>query len=114
VIKCNLTLPFTIFKIHHVSKYPGVWGGAPIKKTIQEIFINMNARNRKLKGREIWIKTYQELGSVSKAARRCGIPRSTLYRWINRYKEEDKNSLKDRSQKPKKLAKQKITSELNS
>lgn len=74
----------------------------------------MNAKRRKIKAREIWIKTYEELDSVSKAARRCGIPRSTLYRWLKRYNEGDENSLSDLSQKPKKLAKQKVTTELES
>ncbi len=48
---------------------------------------------RKITARKLWIKTFEELGSVSKAAKRCGIPRSTLYRWINRYKNGDENSL---------------------
>ena len=63
---------------------------------------------RKIIARKLWIKTL----SVSKAARRCGIPRSTLYRWINRYKNWDENSLKDKSKKPIKLAKQKVTPEI--
>lgn len=48
---------------------------------------------------------------MSKAAHRCGVPRSTLYRWINRYKPGDENSLIDKSQKPINLAK-KITIEI--
>jgi len=72
----------------------------------------MNSKNRKLKARENWIKLYKELGSVSKAARRCGIPRSTLYRSINRYETGGENSLVDRSQKPIKLAQQKTTEEI--
>ena len=67
---------------------------------------------RKIIARKLWIKTFEELGSVSKAARRCGIPRSTLYRWIHRYKNRDENSLKDKSKKPIKLAKQKVTPEI--
>lgn len=72
----------------------------------------MDVKKRKITARENWIKIYEELGSVSKAARRCGIPRSTLYRWINRYEAGNKNSLADKSQKPIKLAKQKITAEI--
>ena len=72
----------------------------------------MNSKNRKLKARENWIKLYKELGSVSKAAKRCGIPRSTLYRSINRYETGGENSLVDRSQKPIKLAQQKTTEEI--
>ena len=37
---------------------------------------------------------------------------TTLYRWINRYKEGDDNSLKDKSQAPLKLAKKKTTKEV--
>jgi len=44
----------------------------------------MNSKKRKITARKNWIKIYAELGSISKAARRCGIPRSTLYRWVNR------------------------------
>ncbi|MGE0207429.1 MAG: IS481 family transposase, partial [Candidatus Babeliales bacterium] len=72
----------------------------------------MNSQKRKITARKNWIKIYGELGSVSKAARRCGIPRSTLYRWINRYKSDDENSLKDKSQKPINFAKQKVTAEI--
>ena len=51
---------------------------------------------------------YEQLGSVSKAARRCGIARSTLYRWIRRQPEE---GLADRSKRPGRLARQKIEDE---
>lgn len=60
----------------------------------------MNSKTRKLKARKIWIETYQELGSVSKASRRCGIPRSTLYRWLNRYHISGQSALADISQRP--------------
>ena len=72
----------------------------------------MTPEKRQIKARETWIKCYEELGSVSKAARRCGIPRSTLYRWLKRYKSDGQESLRDRSRKPKTLAKQKINDEL--
>lgn len=72
----------------------------------------MNSINRKITARKNWIRIYEELGSVSRAARRCGIPRSTLYRWINRYDANNKNSLADKSQKPLRLAKQIITNEI--
>jgi transposase InsO family protein len=67
----------------------------------------MNTQFRKAKAREFWIKTYNELGSVTKAARKCGIPRSTLYRWIERNKKG--KSFNDKSKRPKRLAKQLIT-----
>ena len=72
----------------------------------------MISKKRKIKAREVWIKTYQDLGSVSKAAKRCGIPRSTLYRWIKRYELGGENPLADRSQKPMVLAKKIITPDL--
>jgi transposase InsO family protein len=79
--------------------------------TAQPSFL-MTSKQRQIKAREMWIKCYEELGSVSKAARKCGIPRSTLYRWINRYKTEGKESLKGQSKRPKILAKQKVTAQL--
>jgi transposase len=72
----------------------------------------MNQKIRKLKAREIWIKSYEQLGSVTKAAKRCGIPRSTLYRWLKRYKQKRVIGLQDISQKPQRLAKQKVTNKL--
>jgi transposase len=72
----------------------------------------MNSKKRKIAVRESWIKIYEELGSVSKAARRCGIPRFTLYRWIHRYKPGDENLLRDKCQKPIKFTKQKMTIEI--
>ncbi|TKK66177.1 IS481 family transposase [Ilyomonas limi] len=72
----------------------------------------MNDGKRQIKARETWVKCFEELGSVSKAARKCGIPRSTLYRWIKRCNTEGKDCLKGRSKRPKKLAKQKINDDL--
>jgi len=71
-----------------------------------------NTDKRILKARESWIQSYLDLGSVSKAARRCGIPRSTLYRWINRYKQNGLEGLQDCSRKPHKLAKIKVSEDL--
>ncbi|MGZ3749628.1 MAG: helix-turn-helix domain-containing protein [Flavisolibacter sp.] len=65
-----------------------------------------------MRAREMWIRCYEELGSVSKAARKCGVPRSTLYRWIWRYQTEGKESLNGKSKRPKKLARQKINDQL--
>lgn len=67
---------------------------------------------RTIKARETWVKCYEELGSVSKAARKYGIPRSTLYRWIKRVELVGKDGLKGYSKRPKILAKQKINPEL--
>lgn len=70
----------------------------------------MREKDRKAKARATWIETYNALGSVSKAAIKCGIARSTLYRWLKRAK--NKQNLQDYSHRPKKLAHQKINSKL--
>jgi transposase len=57
----------------------------------------MNDKERKIRARENWLKTYQELDSISKASRKIGVSRSTLYRWINRYNQEGKSGLSDKS-----------------
>jgi transposase len=64
-----------------------------------------------VKARETWLKVYQELGSVAKAARRCGIARSTLYRWIERFNKLGKEGLKDKSKRPHKLFRLKVIDE---
>ncbi len=72
----------------------------------------MSSNKRAVKARETWLKCYEELGSVSKAARKCGIPRSTLYRWIKRVKSDGRAGLVGQSKRPKILAKQKITEDI--
>ena len=62
--------------------------------------------------RQKWLELYAETGSVTKTALRCGIARSTLYRWINREKEEGKSELSDKSKRPSRLANMKITPEI--
>ena len=56
--------------------------------------------------RQKWLELYVETGSVTKTALRCGITRSTLYRWINCEKEQGKSELSDKS------ANMKITPEI--
>ncbi|MBY0501902.1 MAG: helix-turn-helix domain-containing protein [Alphaproteobacteria bacterium] len=70
----------------------------------------MREKDRKAKARATWLEAYNVLSSVSKAAIRCGIARSTLYRWLKRAKNEQ--NLPDYSHRPKKLAHQKINSKL--
>jgi len=72
----------------------------------------MVSKKRSIKARETWLRCFEELGSVSKAARKCGIPRSTLYRWIKRYKLEGIAGLVGKSKRPNTLANQKITDDL--
>lgn len=57
----------------------------------------MRQVDQKQKAREGWIRTYEQLGSISKAARKCGIARSTLQRWVRRLPQE---GLTDCSRKP--------------
>ena len=72
----------------------------------------MDNKQRQIKAREIWIDCYQQLGSVSKAARKCGIPRSTLYRWVKRYKANGKEGLLGHSKRPKNFGNRKVNQEL--
>ena len=67
---------------------------------------------RKIRMRQKWLELYVETGSVTKTALRCGIARSTLYRWINREKEQGKSELSDKSKRPSRLANMKITPEI--
>ena len=72
--------------------------------------------------RQKWLEIYAETGSVTKTALRCGIARSTLYRWINREKEQGKSELSekeqgkselsDKSKRPSRLANIKMTPEI--
>ena len=67
---------------------------------------------RKIRMRQKWLELYAETGSVTKTALRCGITRSTLYRWINCEKEQGKSELSDKSKRPSRLANMKITPEI--
>jgi transposase len=60
---------------------------------------------RKIRMRQKWLELYA--GTL-----RCGIARSTLYRWINREKEQGKSELSDKSKRPSRLANMKITPEI--
>lgn len=72
----------------------------------------MKDKERQIRTRENWLRVYQELGSVSKAALRCGVARSTMHRWINRYNEEGELGLSDKSKRPKTLSDSKVSSEI--
>ena len=62
--------------------------------------------------RQKWLELYVETGSVTKTALRCGITRSTLYRWINCEKEQGKSELSDKSKRSSRLANMKITPDI--
>lgn len=72
----------------------------------------MKEEIRKIRMRQKWLEIYSETGSVTKTALRCGIARSTLYRWINRGKEQRESELSDKSKRPSRLANMKITPEI--
>ncbi|MCT4697219.1 MAG: helix-turn-helix domain-containing protein [Candidatus Cardinium sp.] len=72
----------------------------------------MHNKTRKVNARKTWIQAYERFGSISKAARRCSIPRSTLYRWLKRYTLGGLAGLQDKTQKPNKLSKLKVTPDI--
>jgi transposase len=72
----------------------------------------MKDNERQIRARKNWLKVYQDVGSVSKAALRCGVARSTMYRWIKRYSEEGESGLSDKSKRPKNLTNTKVSKEI--
>ncbi len=72
----------------------------------------MDNMTRKIIARRNWLKIYQETGSITKTALRCGIARSTLYRWIKRQTDEAGMQLSDKSHRPKTLANKKVMHEI--
>ncbi|QMW03313.1 IS481 family transposase [Spirosoma foliorum] len=59
--------------------------------------------------RQKWLAVYYQVGSISVAARRCGIARSTLQRWIKR---KELEGFEDRSRRPHHLARQQFDDEV--
>ncbi|HAC72949.1 MAG TPA: hypothetical protein DCF46_05020 [Porphyromonadaceae bacterium] len=72
----------------------------------------MKDKGRNIKTRQKWLHIYEELGSATKASIKCGISRSTLYRWIDRSKSGVDSKLSDKSKRPKILTNLKVTDEL--
>lgn len=68
----------------------------------------MAIENLKIEARQKWVALYKQLGNISVTARRCGIARSTLQRWLKR---QDEEKLVDRSHRPKRLGCQKFSNE---
>lgn len=68
----------------------------------------MATESLKADAREKWVTLYKQIGNVSVAARRCGIARSTLQRWIKR---QEENLFTDRSHRPHRLGRQKYRPE---
>ena len=69
----------------------------------------MKKEDQQIRKRKNWLKIYAESGSVTQTALRCGIARSTVRRWINRYKEMGEQGLSDKSKRPKNLTNTKVT-----
>lgn len=67
---------------------------------------------RRVKARLTWMEIFKETGSVSVTSKRCGVPRSTVYRWINRFNANGEDGLVGHSRRPKRLAKLKLNSQL--
>lgn len=67
---------------------------------------------QKIRACQNWLRIYEQTGSVTKTALRCGIARTTVYRRIKRYKKEGKSRFSDKSKRPLNLVNNKITSNL--
>ncbi|WP_460474260.1 IS481 family transposase [Emticicia fontis] len=68
----------------------------------------MTKLSTKAQARKKWLEIYYSCGSISKAALKCGIARSTLQRWIKRQSDDGEKDLEDKSKRPHRLALQKI------
>ncbi|MBL7544092.1 MAG: helix-turn-helix domain-containing protein [Bdellovibrionaceae bacterium] len=67
---------------------------------------------RRVKTRSVWMDVFKEVQSVSKPSRRCGVPRSTIYRRLQRFETKGSNRLEGISRRPHKLAKLKTDVEI--
>lgn len=67
---------------------------------------------RRVRARSVWMDVFQETNSVAKTSRRCGVPRSTIYRWLKRFEDKGAAGLEGISRRPKKLAKLKTNPEI--
>jgi len=56
--------------------------------------------NKEIRQRLKWIELYEETKNAGLVCRRCGISRPTLRKWLNRYKENGLDGLKDVSKRP--------------
>lgn len=72
----------------------------------------MDTKTRQVKAWEEWVKRYQETGSVRQAALKAGIPRSTSYRWLSKFRKYGQVYPEGYSKRPKVLANQKISDDL--
>lgn len=56
--------------------------------------------NKETRQRLKWIELYKETKNANLVCRRRGISRPTLRKWLNRYKENGLDGLKDVSKRP--------------
>lgn len=56
--------------------------------------------NKEIRQRLKWIELYEETKNAGLVCRRCGISRPTLRKWLNRYKENGLDGIKDVSKRP--------------
>ena len=64
---------------------------------------------RREKARAYWMSLFDKGMSISVISRKCGVPRSTVYRWVNRYTVLGKSGLKSHSRAPKNSGTIKVT-----
>jgi len=64
--------------------------------------------NREIRMRLKWVRLYEQTSNAGLVCRRCGISRSTLRKWLRRYKEGGIDGLQSRSRRPKSSPGQKV------
>ncbi|MGO9138482.1 MAG: IS481 family transposase [Syntrophales bacterium] len=67
--------------------------------------------NRAIEARLKWVNLFNETNDAGIVCRRCGVSRPTLRKWVRRYRESGIEGLKDRSKRPNKIPRRKVTSE---
>ena len=60
------------------------------------------------KKRLAWIVLFEKTKDTSEVCRKCGISRPTLYKWLNRYREQGIAGLQSMSRRPKTTPNQKV------
>jgi len=71
----------------------------PHQSKLEKIARNMDL-SREARVRLTWLTHYKKQGNASVTARRFGISRSTLHKWVKRYAERGLRGLEDLSRAP--------------